>query len=54
VRRIRLQEAEQYTESLSMRQDRTSTGLVYEYRTRKDLKKADTELLWTDRIPQAK
>jgi hypothetical protein len=31
-----------------------STGFRYECRTRKDLKKADTEILRTDRIPQEK
>jgi hypothetical protein len=32
-------------------QDRTER---VQYRTRKDLKKADNEILWTDRIPQEK
>jgi hypothetical protein len=41
-------------EDASTRQDRTSTGFVYEYRTRKNLKEADTEILLTDRTPQEK
>jgi hypothetical protein len=47
----RLQTSKEWGFVYERAQNEYSTGLLYEYRARKYLKKTDTEILRTDRIP---